>query len=45
MGPAKSIAMTYSDASYLLHYIDRNEPNNIERLLEKKPELLQSKLT
>ena len=45
MGAAKSMAMSYSDREYLLYYIDRKEHNNIKNVLEKRPDLLNHKLT
>lgn len=45
MGAAKSLAMTYSDREYLLYYIDRKEHHNIKQLLDKRPDLLNNKLT
>jgi len=45
MGVVKSIAMTYSDKEYLLWYIERNDFENVEKLLTKRPELMFAKLT
>lgn len=45
MGAAKSLAMTYSDREYLLYHIDRKDHPNIEKLIEKRPDLLNGKLT
>ena len=45
MGGAKSLAMTFSDREYLLYYIDRKDYPNIEKLLAKRPDLLNHKLT
>lgn len=45
MGAVKSIAKTYSDEAYLLHYIDKNDIEKVEELLSKKPNLIQVKLT
>lgn len=45
MGAAKSIATAYSDREYLLYYIDRRDHQNIRKILDKKPELLNQKLT
>lgn len=45
MGAAKSLAMTYSDREYLLYYIDRKDTQNIRKLLQKRPDLLNHKIT
>ena len=45
MGAAKSLAMTYSDREYLLYFIDRKDQPNIEKLIAKRPDLLNGKLT
>ena len=45
MGAAKSLAMTYSDREYLLYFIDRKDQPNIEKLIAKRPDLLNCKLT
>lgn len=45
MGAAKSLAMTYSDREYLLYYIDRKDHPNVQKLIQKRPDLLNGKLT
>lgn len=45
MGAAKTITKKFSDAEYLLYYIERNDYENIGKVLEKKPELLNEVLT
>lgn len=37
MGVAKSLATIYSDREYLLYYIERDDYDNISKLLEKRP--------
>jgi hypothetical protein len=45
MGAVKSIAMTFSDKEYLLYYLERKDYPNLEKILTKRPELINVKLT
>lgn len=42
MGAVKS---HFSDKEYLLYYIERKDYDNIQKILDKKPELLETPLT
>lgn len=45
MGGIKSLATIYSDRSYLLYYIDRKDHEGINKILSKRSDLLNAKLT
>jgi hypothetical protein len=45
MGGVKSMATIYSDRSYLLYYIDRKDHSAINKILSKRSDLLNAKLT
>jgi ankyrin repeat protein len=42
MGALKSITHSYSYGEYLLWYIERNDLPNIEKVFEKRPDLINS---
>lgn len=45
MGALKSITHSYTYGEYLFWYIERNDLPNIEKVLDKRPDLLNQSLT
>lgn len=45
MGALKSITHSYTANEYLFWYIEKNDVANIEKLLEKRPDLINNSLT